>query len=174
MLGLAFVAVGSFCRRSFASASICASFRLFLPLCRCPFLMRGLLQKSCTLGLPLLLPPSLQKGGMRGGGVSGWPRVASRGSSSPPARLWSSGRGGGSSGRSFGAREFASVSSVDSWTGDPGVALLWRTPATCSVPVGSSSSSLHARRGDGAGESSGVFSVLGCLFRLISAHSAKW
>ena len=57
---------------------------------------------------------------------------------------WSSGRGGGASGREFGARELASVSSVHSWTGDPGVALLRRTPATCLVPVGSPSSSLHA------------------------------
>ena len=69
---------------------------------------------------------------------------------------WSSGRGGGASGRAFGARELASVS-VHSWTGGPGVALLRRTPATFSVPVGSPSSSLHARRGDGAGESSGRF-----------------
>ena len=74
----------------------------------------------------------------------------------------------------FGARELASVSSVHSWTGNPGVALLRWTPATCSVPVGSPSSSLHARRGDGAGESSGVFSVLGCLSLLISARSARW
>ena len=51
---------------------------------------------------------------------------------------------------------------------------LWQTPATCSVQVGSPSSSLHTRRGDGAGESSGVFSVLGCLSRLISASSARW
>ena len=87
---------------------------------------------------------------------------------------WSSGRGGGASGRAFGAPELASVSSVHSWTGDPGVALLRRTLATCSVPVGSPSSSLHARRGDGAGDSSRVFSVLGCLSRLISAHSARW
>ena len=57
----------------------------------------------------------------------------------------------------FGARELASVSSVHSWTGDPGVALLRRTPATCSVPVGSPSLSLHARLGDGTGESSGGF-----------------
>ena len=68
MLGLAFVAVGSFCRRSFASASIRSPFRLFLPLYRCPFLMRGFLRKSCTPGLPLLLPHFLQKGGMRGVG----------------------------------------------------------------------------------------------------------
>ena len=81
--------------------------------------------------------------------VSGCPCVASRGSSSPPARLWSSGRGGGASGRSFGAYELASVSSVHSWAGDPGVAFLRWTPATRSVPVGSPSSSLHALRGDG-------------------------
>ena len=62
MLGM-----GSFCRRSFASASIRLPFRLFLPLCRCPFLMQGLLRKSHTIRLPLLLPPSLQKGGMGGG-----------------------------------------------------------------------------------------------------------
>ena len=81
---------------------------------------------------------------------------------------------GPASGRSFGAHELASVSSVHSWTGDPGVALLRQTPATCSVPVGSPSSSLHALRGVGAGESSGAFSVLGCLSRLISARSARW
>ena len=40
------------------------------------------------------------------------------------------------------------------------------------IPVGSPSSSLHALRGDGAGESSEAFSVLGCLSRLISARSA--
>ena len=43
---------------------------------------------------------------------------------------WSSGRGEGASGRAFGARELACLSSVHSWTADPGVALLWRTPAT--------------------------------------------
>ena len=52
-------------------------------------------------------------------------------------------------------------------------ALLRWTPATCSVPVGSPSSSLHALQGDGAGESSGTFSVLGCLSHLISARSAR-
>ena len=62
-------------------------FRLFLPLRRCPFLIRGLPRKSHTPGL--LLPASLQKGRMRGvgGGVLGCPCVASRWSSSPPARL---------------------------------------------------------------------------------------
>ena len=44
---------------------------------------------------------------------------------SPPFRsTWSSGRGGGVSGRAFSARELASVSSVHSWTGDTGVALV--------------------------------------------------
>ena len=55
---------------------------------------------------------------------------------------WSSGRGGGASGRAFGARGLASVSSVHSWTGDSGVALLRWIPATFSVLVGSPSSSL--------------------------------
>ena len=94
--------------------------------------------------------------------VSGCPCVASRGFSSPPARLWLSGRGGGASGRVFGARELASVSSVHLWTRDSGVVLWLRTPVTCSVPVGSPSSTLHARRGVGEGESSGrsLFSVV--------------
>ena len=70
---------------------------------------------------------------------------------------WSSGRGGGASGRAFGARELASVSLVHSWTGDTGVALLRRTPATFYVPIGSPSSSLYVRRGDGVGESSEKF-----------------
>ena len=43
---------------------------------------------------------------------------------------WSSGRDGGASDRAFGARELASVSSVHSWAGDTGVALLRRIPAT--------------------------------------------
>ena len=46
---------------------------------------------------------------------------------------------------------------VHSWTRDSGVALLRWTPATYSVPIGSSSSTLHARRGVGEGESSGGF-----------------
>ena len=89
---------------------------------------------------------------------------------------WSSGWGGGASGRAFGAREFASVSSVHSWTGDPGVALLLPVlsrlvlpPHLCTLgevmgqeslrefslfSVASLASSLHARRGDEAGEAS--------------------
>ena len=70
---------------------------------------------------------------------------------------WSNGRGGRASGGTFSACKLASVSSVHSWNGDPGVALLRRTTATFSVPVGSLSSSLHARRGDGVREFSGRF-----------------
>ena len=100
--------------------------------------------------------PSFRRAGWRWA-VSGCLCVASRGFFLSFRSTWSSGRGGGASGRAFCARAFASVSSVHSWTGGPGVALLRRTPATFSVPVGSPSSSLHARRGDGAGESSGHF-----------------
>ena len=48
-----------FCCQNFSFSP----FRLFLPLRRCPFFMRGLLRKFCTTGLPLLLSPFLQKGG---------------------------------------------------------------------------------------------------------------
>ena len=117
--------------------------------------------------------PSLPSEGRdEGGGFLGCPCVASRGSSSPPVRLLSSERGGGASGRSFGVRELASVSSVHSWTGYPGVAFLRRTPVTRSVLVGSPSSQ-HALRGDGTGGSFGAYSVLGCLSCLISAHPAR-
>ena len=137
------------------------------------FLHECLLRKSYTPGLPFFSLPSFRRAGW-GWAVSECPCVAFRGFSSPPTRLWSSGRDGGASGRAFGAWELASVSSVHSWTRDPGVSLLRRTPATCSVPVGSPSSSLHARRGVGEGESSGAFFVLGCLSLLISARSATW
>ena len=115
------------------------------------FLHECLLRKSCTLGLPFFSLPSFSRAGW-GCGDSGCPCVASRGFSSPPARLWSSGWGGGASGRAFGARELASVSSVPSWTRDSGVAPWRRTPATCSAPVGSPSSTLHTRQGVGEGE----------------------
>ena len=61
----------------------------------------------------------------------------------PFRSTWSSGRGGGVSGRAFGARELASVSSVHLWTGETGVALVRRTPATFYGPIGSPSSSLY-------------------------------
>ena len=85
------------------------------------------------------------------------PLCASRGFFLSFRPTWSSGRGGGASGRAFGARELASVSSVYSWTEDVGVALLRRTPATFFVPIGSPSSSLCVQRGDGVGESSECF-----------------
>ena len=126
----------------------------FLPLCRCPFLLT-----SSEVLHPrsfLLLSPFLQKGGMELGGLGMplccFPRVFLSSHST-----WSSWRGGGASGRAFGAGKLASVSSVHSWTGGPGVAVLRRTPTTFSVLVGSPASSLQARRGDGAGESSGRF-----------------
>ena len=122
------------------------------------YLHKCLLRKYCTPGFPFFSLPSFRRAGW-GGVVSGCPCVASRGFSSPPARLWSSGRGRGASGHAFGARELASVSSVYSWTRDLGVALLRRTPASFSDPVGSPSSTLHARRGVGEEESSGVFSL---------------
>ena len=118
--------------------------------------------------------PSLPSEGRdEGGGVSGCPCVASRGSSSPPTRLLSSERGGGASGRSFGASELASVSLVHTWAGGPGVALLRRIHASRSVAVGSPSSSLHALRGDWAGGSSEARSILGCFSLLISARPAR-
>ena len=106
-----------------------------LPLRRCPFFLNDFFGSHSPRVFPSSL--SLPSEGRDGGGPAG--------------------DGGGASGQAFGARELASVSSVHSWTGDPGVALLRWTPATCFVPVGSSSSSLHARRGVGEGESSGVF-----------------
>ena len=54
---------------------------------------------------------------------------ASRGFSSPSARLGPAGGVGGVSGRAFSACELASVSSVHSWTRETGVALVQRTPA---------------------------------------------
>ena len=174
MLGLAFVAVGSFCRRSFASASFVFTLQALSSPAPMSFHHAGTSSEVTHPGASPSSPSLPSEGRVEVGGVLGCPCVASRGSSSPPARLWSSGRGGRASGRSFGACELASGSLVHSWAGDPGVAFLRRTPATRSVPVGSPSSSLHALQGDGAGESSGAYSVLGCLSRLISAHPARW
>ena len=176
MLELAFVAVGSFCRRSFASASI--RFRpsgSFFPCADVLSSCRDFFGSHAPRGFAAFSLPTFRRAECEGGGgcVSGCPCVASRGSSSPLARLLCSERGGGASDRSFGARELASVSFVHSWTGCLGVALLRRTPATRSVSVGSPSSSLHALRGDGAGGSSEAHSVLGCLSLLISARPAR-
>ena len=150
---------GKFYRQCFASANF--RFRpsgSFFPCAAVLSSCGDFFGSHAPRGFPFFSLPSFRRMGW-GGAVSGCPWVASRGSSSPPARLLSSERGGGASGRSFGACELASVSSVHSWTGDPGVALLRRTPATRSVPVGSPSSSLHALRGGEAGESSSSASV---------------
>ena len=63
MLGLAFVAVGSFCRQ-FLLVQI---FVFTLQALSSPAPM-SFLHADRTLGLPLLVSPFLQKGGMRGGG----------------------------------------------------------------------------------------------------------
>ena len=172
MSGLAFVVVGSFCRRSFTSASI--RFRpsgSFFPYANVLSSCGDFFGSHAPRGFPFFSLPSFRGARCRGGGGGGV--FASRGSSSPPARHLSSERSGGASGRSFGARELASVSSVHSWTGGPGVALLRRAPATRSVSVGSPSLSLHGLRGDGAGGSSEACSVLGCLSILFSARPAR-
>ena len=103
------------------------------------------------------------------------PLCASRGFSSPSARL---GPAGGVEEplveRSVHASSLLSPRFIRG-LGITEVALLRRTPATFSVPVGSPSSSLYARRGIGVGESSErFFYVLGCLSRLISARSTRW
>ena len=140
----------------------------FLPLRRCPFYMSAFFGNHAPLVFPS--SPSLPSAGRDG---VGWSRDAlvllPKGFPLLPLD-----QSRGASGRAFGARELASVSSVHSWTRDSGVALWRQTPATCSVPVGSPSSTLHARRGVGVGEFSGVFFVLGCLSCLISAHLARW
>ena len=168
MLGLAFVAVGSFCRRSFACASIrfCPS-GSFFPCADVLSSCGDFFGSHASRSFPFFSLPSFRRA------VSGCPCVASRGSSSPPARLLSSERGGGASGRPFGASELACVTSVHSWTGGPGVALLRRIHASHSVLVGSPSSSLHALRGDGAGGSLEACSFLGCLSLLISVRPAR-
>ena len=124
-----------------------------LPLRRCRFYTSAFFGSIAPLVFSSSL--SLPSGGRDG---EGWSQdvlvLLPEGFPLLPSRLWSSGRGGGASGRAFGARKPASVSSVHSWTRASGVALLRRTPATYSVPVGSPSSTLHARRGVGAGESS--------------------
>ena len=150
-----------------------------------PMSFRWLLRKSCLPGFSFVSLPSFRRAGCLWK-VSGYnwcfPRVFLSFRST-----WSSGRGGGASGRAFGARKLASVSSVHSWTGDTGVALLWRTPATFYVrlvlpphlctfdevmgwvsqserflamfSVVSPASSLHARRGGEAGE---IFECSSC------------
>ena len=131
------------------SGSVCLllSTLTLLPLLRCPFVdFFGSLASRVFLHLS----PFLQEGGRPLEGLVCFPMVFLSFRSTWFSR-------GGVSGCAFGARELASVSSVHSWTVDTGIALLQRTPATLSVPVGSPSSSLYARRGDWVGESSERF-----------------
>ena len=120
--------------------------------------MRGLLRKSCSTGLPLLLLlPSLKEGRLRRGGSRGAPDAASHEASSPPARPRSSERGGSVSGRSSGARERASASSAPSGAGEGEVARSQRTPpARAATSVASPLSSQHALQRGESGESSEV------------------
>ena len=123
--------MGSLCRETLLcrAKKICTPFRLFSSPCRRLLLVRGFLRKSRTLQLPLLLPPFLQKGRLRGGGGSrDAPGAASRVASSPPARPVSSERGGSASGRSSAVRERASVSSAPSRAEDVEAARSQRTP----------------------------------------------
>ena len=79
--------MGSFCRRSFASASIrfCPS-GSFFPCADVLSSCGDFFGSHAPRSFPFSLPPFRRAGG-GGGGVSGCPCVASRGSSSPPARL---------------------------------------------------------------------------------------
>ena len=172
MFCLAFVAVGSVYQHYLLAQIFVFALQAILPLRRCPFYMSAFFGSHAPLVFP---SPSLPSAGQDG---VGWSRDAlvllPEGFPLLPHDFGRAGGGGGASGHAFSARELASVSSVHSWTRDSGVALWWRPPATCSVPVVSPSSTLHARRGVGEGEFSGAFSVLSCLSRLISARSARW
>ena len=157
----------------FACANFLFSpFRLFF---HCADVLSSLMTSSEVMhtGSFLLLSPFLQKGGKEVG-VLGMPLCSFPRDFLSSRSTWSSGRGGGAFSCAFGARELASVSSVHSWTGDPGVALLRWTTATCSVPVGSPSSSLHARLGDGAGKASfGSFSLFSVASPASSLHAQR-
>ena len=145
--------MGSVCLLSLLVQTFRFALQALLPLHRWLFWRSDFFGSRAPRVFPSL-SPFLQKVGMEVGGL-GMPLCCFLRVFLSSRSTWSSGRGGGASGRTFGARGLASVSSVHSWTGDPEVALLRRTPAT--FPVGSPSSSLHARRDDGAGESSGGF-----------------
>ena len=142
MFWLAFVAVGVFAYVSLRK--LFSPFRVFF---HCTDILScWLLRKSCTPGLSFFSLPSFRRAGWRWA-VSGCPCVASRGFFLSSCSIWSNRRGGGASVRAFDARELASVSSVHSWTGGPGVAL--------------------------AADSCYLFCP-GWLSLLISARSARW
>ena len=141
MLGLAFVAVGSFTDNVLLVQVLFSPFRLFLPLRRCPFFMWGLLRKSRTRGFPFFSLPSFRRAGGRGeGAVLGcFPRVFLSSHSTFVQRkgwrsLWSLVR--------CTRARFCLLSSFLDW-GSRSCSL---ASDSCyrSVPVGSPSSSLHA------------------------------
>ena len=70
----------------------------------------------------------------------------------------------------FGASELASVSSVHSWTGDTGVTLVQRTPATLPPHL----CTFDEVMGWESDSECRLGYVLGYLSRLISARSARW
>ena len=168
MFWLAFVAVEVFAYVSLRK--LLSPFRLFF---HCADVLSWwLLRKSCTPGLPSSL--SLPSEGRDGGGRSWDARVASRGFSSPPARLGPAGgveeplvaRSVHASSllsprfiRGLGVQELLSCGGL----------LLPFCPGWLSLFI--SARSVRWWGGRVFGE---FFSVLGCLSRLISARSARW
>ena len=169
MLWLAFVAVGSVCLHYL----LVHNFRF------CPsgssstapmsFLHEWLLRKSCTPGLPFFSLPSFRRAGW-GWEVSGCPCVASRGFSSPPA--WLGPVGGVEEplvARSLHASSLLSPRficglGIQELLSCGGLLLPVLSRLVCST------------LGEVLGRETlrGLFSVLGCLSRLISARSARW
>ena len=135
-----------------------------LPLLRCPFV--DFFGSLASRGFPSYL--SLPSEGRDA--IVCFPRVFLSFRST-----WSSGRSGGASRRALSARELASVSSVHSWTGDTGVALLRRTPATFMSRLALPPHLCTFDEVMGWENRRSVFCyVLGCLSRLVSARSARW
>ena len=175
MLGLAFVAVGSFCRRSLLVQVFVRPSGYFFPCANVLFSCGDFFGSHAPRGFPFFFLPPLQMGGLRGEGGS---RVALvlLPEGLPLLPLDFCPAGGVEvplDARSVHASSLLSPRFIRG-LGRQELLSCGGLLLPFSVPVGSPSSSLHALRGDGAGESSGAFSVLGCLSRLISARSARW
>ena len=115
-------------------------------------------------GVFLRLSPFLQKGGMPLECL-GMPLCASRGFSSPSARL---GPAGGVEGPLVARARFCLLGSFVDW----GYGSCFLAANSCYlfyVPIGSPSSSLYVRRGDGVGELSGKFFA---MFSVVSPASS--